>query len=512
VATLPPNTTAYDDTTASSGVVYAYSIIAFNYCGDSSASAADAGSLTRGGPSSASDCQATDDRCGLVRVTWRDNSADETGFQVLRDGLSIALTPPGTTLFDDTTGEFMVVYAYTIVAVSECGEAVPSNPDEGHRVASEDPPPPPLQTPPDGARCLESPVTFSWSHTAAAYELQVGRTCGGEIVVDDTVTVAEHTVALPPGVFEWRVRARSACDEWGSWSACRSVGRHMRPPPPEGLDNCILGSELSVHWRPSEGAELYILALADACYGYEGVTLFTVAGTDTTIDLDEHGLDTDFMIWVSGFACGAEGDASECIESEVCGGGGGTPILLEDFRARCSQQAIVLEWAMTSEGGIRGFHLYRRAEEAPVEVRLTTDPIPAGAMAYRYEDRSCPPGGVHVYRLTEAGVDGAERTLGELRATMPPPVTALFVAGPNPARGVVPIELELARAGITRVEILDSAGRLVARLLDRDVPAGRWALAWDGRDASGLTVASGKYFVRLEEGDHEIVRSVILVR
>jgi hypothetical protein len=67
----------------------------------------------------------------------------------------------------------------------------------------------------------------------------------------------------------------------------------------------------------------------------------------------------------------------------------------------------------------------------------------------------------------------------------------------------VPSELNEA---MSRVTIYDLAGRRVRTLLAQPLPAGHHEIRWNGRDASGRSVASGVYFTRLEVGSE--VRSL----
>jgi hypothetical protein len=62
------------------------------------------------------------------------------------------------------------------------------------------------------------------------------------------------------------------------------------------------------------------------------------------------------------------------------------------------------------------------------------------------------------------------------------------------------------------VAIYDVSGHKVITLLDRAVPAGSHALAWDGRDTRGHDVASGVYFCRMEAGAFSSRRKMVLLR
>jgi hypothetical protein len=47
------------------------------------------------------------------------------------------------------------------------------------------------------------------------------------------------------------------------------------------------------------------------------------------------------------------------------------------------------------------------------------------------------------------------------------------------------------------LSVYDVAGRKVARILDKPGEPGYYRVPWNGRDARGLSVASGLYFYRL---------------
>ncbi len=77
----------------------------------------------------------------------------------------------------------------------------------------------------------------------------------------------------------------------------------------------------------------------------------------------------------------------------------------------------------------------------------------------------------------------------------------LSAPSPNPSRGNAEIAFALPRASSARVDVLDVTGRRVAVLTNGPREAGRHSVTWDGRDASGLTVAAGVYFARLTTED-----------
>lgn len=80
----------------------------------------------------------------------------------------------------------------------------------------------------------------------------------------------------------------------------------------------------------------------------------------------------------------------------------------------------------------------------------------------------------------------------------------------NPFRGSIELALDLPTNARAELRIFDVAGRLVRTLLADNVTAGRRAISWDGRDASGAVTPSGIYFARLDAAGER--RTLKLVR
>ncbi|MBL0062808.1 MAG: hypothetical protein IPP40_15320 [bacterium] len=92
MATVAADILTFDDFTAVSGVVYLYSVQAFNTCGDGLVSAqTPGGAITILVPPS--NVTATDNLCDRVTVTWMDNNLapQEAGFSILRNGVTIGM-------------------------------------------------------------------------------------------------------------------------------------------------------------------------------------------------------------------------------------------------------------------------------------------------------------------------------------------------------------------------------------------------------------------------------------
>lgn len=87
-----------------------------------------------------------------------------------------------------------------------------------------------------------------------------------------------------------------------------------------------------------------------------------------------------------------------------------------------------------------------------------------------------------------------------------------LVASPNPFNPATVLSFVVPDEGPVRLTIHDVRGRLVRTLVVADLVAGEHHVTWDGRDARGLSVASGSYLARLGAGDETAVRRLTLIR
>ncbi len=83
---------------------------------------------------------------------------------------------------------------------------------------------------------------------------------------------------------------------------------------------------------------------------------------------------------------------------------------------------------------------------------------------------------------------------------------------PNPFNPRTTIRFELPRPQQVRLAVYGLDGRLVSVLASGPFAAGRHEVAWGGRDARGLAVASGLYVGRLESGGAAQTVRMMLVR
>lgn len=97
-----------------------------------------------------------------------------------------------------------------------------------------------------------------------------------------------------------------------------------------------------------------------------------------------------------------------------------------------------------------------------------------------------------------------------------PAVFSLLQNYPNPFNPETSIRFTVPAVpgGSARVRlcVYDVRGRLVAQLVDRELPQGDHTIIWDGRDSAGRSLPSGVYFSRLTCGGNTNTRKMLIMK
>ena len=121
------------------------------------------------------------------------------------------------------------------------------------------------------------------------------------------------------------------------------------------------------------------------------------------------------------------------------------------------------------------------------------------------------PGSTYVYRILVVDREG-ERILFETEPVDVPSVPLTLSNHPNPFNPSTVIEYTLPSQGRVLISIYDVNGKLVRRLVDRDIEAGDYSVVWNGLDDRKSAQPSGIYFCRLRLGKAEVTYKLVLLR
>ncbi len=123
VATVPPNTTSYRHEDLSGESRYCYEVVSYNDSGESEPTNRNCSMTLESLPDSPGNVSATAISSTRIRLTWRDNSDNEDGFNVYRNGEEIATLGPNTTSYIDRDLDPGIAYSYEVSAYNRSGES-----------------------------------------------------------------------------------------------------------------------------------------------------------------------------------------------------------------------------------------------------------------------------------------------------------------------------------------------------------------------------------------------------
>lgn len=89
---------------------------------------------------------------------------------------------------------------------------------------------------------------------------------------------------------------------------------------------------------------------------------------------------------------------------------------------------------------------------------------------------------------------------------------ALVGAYPNPFNPSTQVVFELPKSSQVILEVFDALGRSVCQIMNQSLDEGRHTATWDGRANSGLSVSSGRYFIRMQAGTFSKTIMVLLLK
>ena len=198
----------------------------------------------------------------------------------------------------------------------------------------------------------------------------------------------------------------------------------------------------------------------------------------------------------------------------VTGNGETVATLLQSWATRTiGSSSIILEWTLSDiDPGARFDVLRREAQKGEYERLLGAEPERVG-LSFRSVDKTCEPGVSYRYRVDVSDGRGSRTLFESDEIALPPLPLTLFQNYPNPFNPSTAISFYLPAACRVTLEIYDSSGRLVRRILDGERrPAGRHSVDWRGTDARGGAVSSGVYFYRLEAGKQTTSKKMVLLK
>jgi len=217
VGTVGVDVTTYDDFSASPNVVYQYTVLAVNDCGNGAMSVSNTG--RRCALLQAPELFVTQGEC-VVSLTWT-QIAQAASYRIYRDGEFRAAVDGGTNSFIDDQAAPYVAYIYTMTASNSCAEGPQSAPVTGDRIAT---PPTPTNLHATDALCGQIIVTWQDVTLEDGYIIRRNGVVIGATSADETTFV--YSALTPRAAF--RVQAINLCGA-SFGSAIDSGGTDVAP-------------------------------------------------------------------------------------------------------------------------------------------------------------------------------------------------------------------------------------------------------------------------------------------
>ncbi len=198
------------------------------------------------------------------------------------------------------------------------------------------------------------------------------------------------------------------------------------------------------------------------------------------------------------------------------------PVELSQFAAYQEEKLIILEWVTESEVENLGFILERKEshnnEWHEIASYITCSEFQGqGSIPYRteyrFEDNKAEIGKTYDYRLADVSYNGKKQYHSMITQIMSIPlIYKLLQNYPNPFNPETQIRFQLPQNAFVVVEIYDMLGQHIAGLTNRNYDAGYHSVTWDGKDLNGIQVTSGIYIYRIQAGEFQDVKKMILIK
>lgn len=279
---------------------------------------------------------------------------------------------------------------------------------------------------------------------------------------------------------------------------------NLAPDIPQGIQGAYLASGgVKIQWLPSRAADLGLYRV------YRGVSEnFTPAEfnrigetTDTTL-VDPSGAAYYYKLSAVDVH-GNESGFALLKPSEI-------PVaaLLQTFEADPIESGIKVSIDLAAAMSSVGIRLWRSLTESRLgAVALTPDAVPVSGTHFEFLDAEAPKDRVWYWADLD-GPNGFEVSFGPITALAygALPTTILLAPQPNPSLSNVSFSYtvgsDLAGSGevSVRLALYDVRGKLVRTLVSGTAPVGSYHQVWDGNDERGVRVRTGAYQYKLQVG------------
>ncbi|RLC57347.1 MAG: hypothetical protein DRH89_03735, partial [Candidatus Cloacimonadota bacterium] len=178
-----------------------------------------------------------------------------------------------------------------------------------------------------------------------------------------------------------------------------------------------------------------------------------------------------------------------------------------DLQAVVAAPDIDLSWtAPAGNRSLTGYTVYRNNQQIVqvTETTYTDEDLENGVYAYYvkalYGSYESEASNEVIIELTEAN------------NIIIPENTALLGNYPNPFNPTTEISFALKDAKKVNLEIFNVRGQKVKTLVNKSMDAGLHQIVWEGLDDAGKQISSGIYFYKMQAGEYNATRKMIMMK
>jgi hypothetical protein len=186
---------------------------------------------------------------------------------------------------------------------------------------------------------------------------------------------------------------------------------------------------------------------------------------------------------------------------------------------------VLLQWGVASQSNNLGWEIFRSTDNrvfAKVSDLIVGEGTSDEFSSYSYTDGNLPIADALYYYLNQIDLDGTTTRSQVIEVLLSPTVVsqqALPLANslkqnyPNPFNPETTISYDLSGESVVALTIYDISGQVIRTMVNNQaMSAGQYKSVWDGRDESGIKVASGVYFYQLHTGDFIAKKKMTLLQ
>lgn len=178
------------------------------------------------------------------------------------------------------------------------------------------------------------------------------------------------------------------------------------------------------------------------------------------------------------------------------------PVVFEDFQVRPQENALQLWWKATDWGHEKSYAVERRKTGSDAYETIASI-VPAGSGVYTYADAAVVSNTLYEYRIRQEDEDGQKMysivRIGTLSSRTGFDITIL----PNPVKASRQVKLLMTQP-------LQKAQVLLVAPDGRSIPIKQLAVTGQTIDMSLSGIAAGTYYIKVIEGDQQVVKKLII--